>query len=169
MGVEIERKFLPNGEGWRAAVEHSKRIAQGYLVGAEALRMGAARASVRVRVAGDAAWLNVKAAVPGIQRDEYDIPMPVADARKLLTTLCDGVIEKIRHHVRVDDTLFGIDEFLGDNHGLVVAEVELRAVDQVFSRPDWLGREVSDATRYYNVNLIQHPFKNWTEKERAGC
>lgn len=169
MGVEIERKFLLAGDGWRSSVARSERIAQGYLVGAAALRMGAARASVRVRVAGTAAWLNVKAAVPGIRRAEYDIAMPVADARELLETLCDGVIEKVRHHVPVEDALFEIDEFLGDNQGLVVAEIELRAVDQPVPRPPWLGREVSDQPRYCNVNLIQHPFRNWTVEERAGC
>ena len=169
MGIEIERKFLLASDAWRRAIERSEPIAQGYLVGAEALRSGAARASVRVRVAGAAAWLNIKAAVPGIARAEYDIAMPVTDARELLATLCDGVIEKTRHHVRVDATLFEIDEFGGDNLGLLVAEVELRSEDEAFPRPAWLGREVSDQPRYYNVNLIQHPFRNWTAEERNGC
>lgn len=169
MGIEIERKFLLAGDAWRAGVEHTESIAQGYLVGAAALATGAARASVRVRVGGDAAWLNIKAAVLGIERAEYDIALPVAEARELLATLCDGVIEKQRHHVRVDGTLFEIDEFAGANAGLIVAEVELPAVDAPFARPAWLGREVSDRPRYYNVNLIQHPFAAWTEEERGGC
>jgi adenylate cyclase len=169
MAIEIERKFLLAGSEWRDAVERSERIAQGYLVGAQTLRTGAARASVRVRVSGDRAWLNIKAAVPGLRRAEYDVPMPLHDARAILDTLCDGVIEKVRHHVRVDGLLFEIDEFLGDNQGLIVAEVELRDVDQAIPRPAWLGHEVSELTRYYNVNLIQHPFKNWTAEERAGC
>lgn len=169
MGIEIERKFLLADDAWRGAVARSEAIAQGYLVGAAALGIGAARASVRVRVSGAAAWINIKAAVPGIERAEYDIPMPVDDARELLATLCDGVIEKTRHHVHVEGTLFEIDEFAGDNLGLVVAEVELRSVDAAFPRPAWLGREVSDRPRYYNVNLIQHPFRNWTAGERDGC
>lgn len=168
MGLEIERKFLPANDGWRDAVERSERIAQGYLVGAQALRDGSARASVRARIAGGQAWLNIKAATPGIARAEFDYPIPPADAEALLATLCDGVLEKIRHHVRVDGCLFEVDEFLGASSGLVVAEVELTAVDAVFPRPSWLGREVSDLPRYYNVNLIAHPYRQWSPAERAA-
>lgn len=169
MGIEIERKFLLAGPAWRQAVTHSERMAQGYLVGAQALRIGAARASVRVRVTSDKAWLNIKQAIPDMRRAEYDVPMPLADATELLATLCDGVIDKIRHHVRVDGMLFEIDEFLGDNAGLSVAEIELHDAAQAIPHPDWLGREVTAQARYYNVNLIQHPFRDWTVEERAGC
>ncbi len=168
MAIEIERKFLLADDSWRANIEHSEPIAQGYLVGAQALRSGAARASVRARLAGDVAWLNIKAATPGIARTEFDYPIPVVDARILLADLCDGVLEKVRHHVRVDGVLFEIDEFDGDNHGLLVAEVELPAVDAAFPRPPWLGREVSTLTRYYNVNLIAHPYRQWSPAERAA-
>jgi len=168
MGIEIERKFLLADESWRAAVEHSEPMAQGYLVGAQALREGHARASVRARVAGEQAWLNIKAATPGIARTEFEYPLPAADARAMLASLCDGVLEKVRHHVRVEDVLFEIDEFNGDNDGLIVAEVELPAVDAPFPRPSWLGREVSTLTRYYNVNLIAHPYRQWTPAERAA-
>jgi adenylate cyclase len=168
MAIEIERKFLLANDGWRADVERSEPIAQGYLVGAQALRNGQARASVRARLAGDVAWLNIKAATPGIARTEFDYPIPVADARTLLDELCDGVVEKIRHHVRVDGVLFEVDEFGGENQGLTVAEVELPAVDAPFPRPSWLGREVSALTRYYNVNLIAHPYRQWSPAERAA-
>ena len=168
MPIEIERKFLLADESWRASVESSEPIAQGYLVGAHALREGHARASVRARLAGDTAWLNIKAAEPGIARTEFDYPIPVADARTLLACLCDGVLEKVRHHVRVDGVLFEVDEFNGDNHGLIVAEVELPAIDAAFPRPSWLGREVSTLTRYYNVNLIAHPYRQWSLAERAA-
>ena len=168
MGIEIERKFLLNNDDWRAAIERSESMAQGYLVGAQALRDGSARASVRARVAGEDAWLNIKAARLGIERAEFEYAIPVNDARALLATLCDGVLEKIRHHVRVDGVLFEIDEFLGDNSGLLVAEVELPAVDAPFPRPSWLGREVSDLARYYNVNLIAHPYRQWSPAERAA-
>jgi adenylate cyclase len=168
MAIEIERKFLLANDSWRADVESSEPIAQGYLVGAQALREGHARASVRARLAGDVAWLNIKAATPGIARTEFDYPIPLADARTLLAELCDGVVEKVRHHVRVDGVLFEVDEFEGDNHGLVVAEVELPAVDAPFPRPSWLGREVSALTRYYNVNLIAHPYRQWSPAERAA-
>ncbi|WP_108472969.1 CYTH domain-containing protein [Rhodanobacter thiooxydans] len=168
MPIEIERKFLLANDGWRASVERSEPIAQGYLVGAQALRAGQARASVRARLAGDVAWLNIKAASSAIARTEFDYPIPVADARILLGELCDGVLEKTRHYVRVDGVLFEVDEFAGDNAGLVVAEVELPAVDAPFPRPSWLGREVSALTRYYNVNLIAHPYRQWSPAERAA-
>ena len=169
MATEIERKFLLADESWRRVIVRSERIAQGYLVGAQALHEGLARASVRVRRAGGQAWLNIKSATLGIERAEFEYPVPPDDAETMLATLCDGVLEKIRHHVEVDGTLFEIDEFLGDNAGLVVAEVELPAVDAAFPRPAWLGREVSALGRYYNVNLITHPFARWSEAERAAA
>jgi len=168
VAIEIERKFLLANDGWRAGIERSEPIAQGYLVGAQALRDGTARASVRARLAGTQAWLNIKAARLGIERAEFEYPIPVDDARNLLATLCDGVLEKTRHHVRVDGVLFEVDEFAGDNRGLIVAEVELPAVDAPFPRPPWLGREVSTLTRYYNVNLIAHPYRQWSPAERAA-
>jgi adenylate cyclase len=168
MPIEIERKFLLASDDWRADVERSESLAQGYLVGAQALRDGSARASVRARLAGEQAWLNIKAATPGIARTEFDYPIPVDDARVLLADLCDGVLEKVRHHVRVEGALFEIDEFHGDNEGLIVAEIELPALDAAFPRPPWLGREVSALTRYYNVNLIGHPYRQWTSAERAA-
>lgn len=169
MAVEIERKFLLASETWRQAIVRSERLAQGYLVGARALHDGHARASVRVRRAGGRAWLNIKGATLGIERAEFEYPVPLEDAQAMLDALCDGVLEKVRHNVEVDGTLFEIDEFLGDNAGLVVAEVELPAADAPFPRPPWLGREVSALARYYNVNLIAHPFARWTEAERAAA
>lgn len=166
MGIEIERKFLLASDDWRPQVAHSERIAQGYLVGAQALRNGSARASVRARISGEQAWLNIKAARVGIERAEFDYPIPSADAEAMLAELCDGVLEKIRHHVHVDGTLFEVDEFLGDNAGLIVAEIELPAVDAAFPRPPWLGVEVSALARYYNVNLIEQPYAGWSQAER---
>ena len=168
MAIEIERKFLLRDDSWRAGVSHSETIAQGYLVGAQALRDGSARAAVRARIAGDNAWLNIKAAVAGIERAEFEYAIPLADAQALLATLCDGLLEKIRHHVYIGDALFEIDEFLGDNQGLIVAEIELSAVEATFPKPDWLGAEVSALTRYYNVNLIAHSYKHWTPAECAA-
>lgn len=168
MAIEIERKFLLANEDWRAQIEYSETLAQGYLVGAQALRDGSARSSVRARIAGDKAWLNIKAAVAGIARAEFEYAIPLADAQALLATLCDGVLEKIRHHVHVGDALFEIDEFLGSNAGLIVAEIELSAVDAAFPKPAWLGAEVSALTRYYNVNLIAHPYAQWSPPEHAA-
>lgn len=166
MGIEIERKFLLRDDSWRTLVERSEHLAQGYLVGAAALASGHVRASVRVRRADGEAWLNIKAARLGIERAEYDYAIPPDDADELLATLCDGVLSKHRHHVTVAGTLFEIDEFLGDNTGLLVAEVELPRADAPFPRPVWLGREVSTLARYYNVNLIAHPYARWSAAER---
>lgn len=168
MGIEIERKFLVSNDSWRAGISRSDSMSQGYLVGVQALRMGAARSSVRVRIAGDRAWLNIKAAVAGVERAEYEYDIPLADAQAMLATLCDGVMEKIRHHVTVDGALFEVDEFLGHNSGLIVAEIELISANSPYPKPAWLGREVSDLQRYYNVNLIAHPFSLWSMDERAA-
>lgn len=168
MPIEIERKFLLRDDSWRAGIERSERMLQGYLVGAQALRDGTARASVRARIAGTQAWLNIKAARLGIERAEFDYAIPLADAEALLATLCDGVLEKVRHHVRVDGALFEIDEFAGDNAGLIVAEIELPEVNAAFPQPPWLGPEVSALGRYYNVNLIAHPYRLWSPDERAA-
>ncbi|MBB3228450.1 adenylate cyclase [Luteibacter sp. Sphag1AF] len=166
MGIEIERKFLLADDSWRPHVSRSEVIAQGYLVGATAIRDGSARSSVRLRRSGDEAWLNIKSATLGIERQEYDYPIPLDDALRMLADLCDGAVEKTRHHVVVDGVLFEVDEFAGANAGLIVAEVELPHVDADFPRPSWLGREVSDDPRYYNVNLIDHPFSQW---ESTAC
>ena len=169
MGVEIERKFLLTSDAWRAAVVRSERMSQGYLIDAAALRAGGVRCSVRVRIAGDGAWLNIKSAVHGIERREYDYPIPLADAERQLAEFCDARLEKTRHYVPCGDYTFEIDEFHGDNAGLVVAELELPAVDAPFGRPAWLGAEVSDRPRYYNIHLIHHPFARWSGAEKSGA
>lgn len=171
MATEIERKFLLRDASWRTAIEHSEPMRQGYLLGAQVLAATEhARASVRVRIAGVRAWLNIKQAVAGIARAEFEYPIPLADAETLLATLCSGWLQKTRHHVRVDGTLFEIDEFSADNAGLIVAEVELPAIDAPFRRPAWLGTEVSTVHRYYNVSLIAYPYQQWSAIERdAGA
>jgi adenylate cyclase len=168
MGVEIERKFLLAGDGWRNLVERSERIAQGYLVAGAAIAAGHAKCSVRVRLSGDKGWLNIKSATLGVERHEFEYPIPHADAEHLLHELSDGVLEKIRHHVMLDGAHFEIDEFLGDNAGLIVAEVELPSTDAPYPKPGWLGIEVSEQSRYYNVNLVDRPFAQWSAAEREG-
>ena len=169
MGIEIERKFLLRHDGWRAQVARSRAMAQGYLNDAEALRTGRERCSVRVRVAGEQAWLNIKSREIGPARQEFEYPLPLADAEALLALCVEGRVEKIRHEVELGAHVFEIDEFLGDNAGLVVAEIELDAVDAAFERPDWLGLEVTDQPRYYNLNLGQRPFCRWTSEEQHPC
>jgi len=154
IAIEIERKFLLADDRWRAEVRCSEYLAQGYL--------GGTRSSVRVRIGGDRAWLNIKSLTLGAARLEFEYPIPVVDAQIMLAQLADGpVVSKMRHHVDIGQHLFEIDEFDGDNTGLIVAEVELSAADEEFARPAWLGREVTDDPRYYNVNLARRPFCAW--------
>lgn len=169
MGIEIERKFLVTSAAWRAQATRAQRMSQGYLVDSALVqaRQGV-RCSLRVRIAGDAAWLNIKSADLGVARQEYDYAIPVADAERMLRDFCNGVVEKTRHYVPHAGMTFEVDEFHGDNAGLIVAELELEAVEQKFAKPDWLGREVSSLPRYYNLNLLEHPYAQWNESERAG-
>ncbi|MBD3815659.1 MAG: CYTH domain-containing protein [Halothiobacillus sp.] len=158
MALEVERKFLLKDDSWRAAVTSSRRLSQGYLT---TLTDGA-KASVRVRIGGDQAYLNIKSMRLGMSRDEFEYPIPDEDAEHMLANMCSGaVIEKIRHHVHFAGLLWEIDEFLGANQGLVVAEVELNSEDQTFQKPDWVGEEVTEDPRYYNVSLVRHPFAQW--------
>lgn len=166
MAIEIERKFLLAGDAWRAQVVRSTRMAQGYLNDADAVGAGHQQASVRVRIAGEAGHLNIKSREVGMQRQEFEYAIPLADAQALLALCVGGRIEKRRHHVQYGGHLWEIDEFEGDNAGLVVAEIELSAVDEVFERPDWLGIEVTDQPRYYNLVLAQRPYSQWTAQER---
>ena len=153
MGIEIERKFLLRDASWRAAADAGTRYVQGYL--------GGDRCSVRVRREGDVARLNIKSIALGTTRQEFEYEIPVADAEALLASFCELRVEKIRFLVDFGGKRWEIDEFLGDNAGLVVAEVELECEDESFERPAWLGEEVTDDPRYYNVNLVQHPYSKW--------
>jgi adenylate cyclase len=141
---------------------------QGYLVDAKVFEAGLSKCSVRVRIAGDRAWLNIKSARLGIERSEFEYVVPLDEARELMDQLCSGRIEKTRHLVDVDGCTFEIDEFHGDNQGLIVAELELNSTDAHVPRPRWLGHEVSQLARYYNVNLVAHPYIHWSARERDG-
>lgn len=155
MALEIERKFLLADDSWRAEVCRHRVMRQGYLARTEG------RASVRVRLDGQEARLNIKAAVVGCVRAEYDYLVPPEDAREILDTLCVGHVDKTRHYVERQGLTWEIDEFHGDNAGLIVAEIELDHADQVFTRPHWLGPEVTDQQRYYNHSLALNPYRNW--------
>ncbi|HWS77095.1 MAG TPA: CYTH domain-containing protein, partial [Thermomonas sp.] len=141
MGIEIERKFLPAGDGWRDAAHAVVPMAQGYLNDLAIVDSGAMNTSVRVRIEGEAAFLNIKSREAGPSRQEFDYAIPVADARALLALCVGGRIDKRRHYVQHGGHLWEVDEFLGDNAGLVVAEIELDSVDEAFARPAWLGAE----------------------------
>ncbi|WP_420465273.1 CYTH domain-containing protein [Panacagrimonas sp.] len=155
MPLEIERKFLLVDNAWRHEVSRRRVMRQGYLAGVEG------RASVRVRLDDTEARLNIKAAVVGSARAEYDYDMPPGEAQEILDHLCVGRIDKTRHYVERDGFTWEIDEFHGDNDGLIVAEIELENEAQWFPRPAWLGREVTDQRRYYNHSLALHPYRNW--------
>lgn len=156
MAIEIERKFLVADTSaqapWRAAPGVAYR--QGYL------NRDKTRA-VRVRIAGVAAFLTIKGESVGATRAEFEYSIPLADAQALFA-LCDGpLIEKTRHVVGFRGTTWEVDDFAGDNAGLVVAEVELQTEDQVFTKPDWLGPEVTQDARYFNSNLASSPYARW--------
>ena len=168
MPIEIERKFLVTGEVWRHEAHEVVPMAQGYLNDLAAVDSGAMRASVRVRIAGDGAFLNLKSRELGHTRQEFDYPRPLDDARALLALCVGGMIDKRRHYVRHAGHLWEVDEFLGDNAGLVVAEIELDSADEAFDRPSWLGVEATHAPRYYNLALAGRPYSQWSEAERAG-
>src|SRR5690606_21971878 len=150
MALEIERKFLVTGEGWREAAHAVLPMAQGYLNDVGAMDRGEQHASIRVRIQGDEAFLNIKSREIGRSRQEFDYPVPVDEARALLALCVGGVIDKRRHLVRHEGHVWEVDEFLGDNAGLVVAEIELGSPDEAFALPPWAGREVTDEPRYYN-------------------
>ncbi|NGY04455.1 CYTH domain-containing protein [Solimonas terrae] len=164
MPLEIERKFLVIGDAWRQDVTRSIEMRQGYLA-----REG--QASVRVRLEGAVARLNIKAAVVGSARAEYEYNMPADECREILATLCVGKVEKTRHYVPASgahaSAVWEIDEFAGDNAGLLVAEIELASIDARFDRPSWLGRELTDDKRYYNHALALHPYRDWPAQDRA--
>ena len=167
MGIEIERKYLVTGEGWRTAAHAVIPMAQGYLNDTASLDSGAQKASVRVRIQGEQAFLNMKSREIGNTRQEFDYPIPVDDARALLALCVGGLIDKRRHLVEHQGLLWEVDEFLGENAGLVVAEVELEHADQAITLPDWAGAEVTDEVRYYNLALAAHPFSRWSSAERG--
>ncbi|MGV7173109.1 CYTH domain-containing protein [Xanthomonas axonopodis] len=163
MPVEIERKFLVTGDGWRDAAHAVIPMAQGYINDQAALRSGTQNASVRVRIQGESAFLNLKSREVGHTRQEFEYPIPLADARALLALCVGGLIDKRRHLVAYQGHVWEVDEFLGDNAGLIVAEIELERSDEAFATPEWVGAEVTDDVRYYNLALASHPFKQWKE------
>ncbi|MFU8788874.1 MAG: CYTH domain-containing protein [Methylobacter sp.] len=161
MAIEIEHKFLLANDDWRHGVSHSTHYRQGYL-------SSQPTSSIRVRTSDDHAWLNIKTATIGTHRHEYEYEIPLADANEILATLCaKPLIEKIRHFVTDNAHVWEIDEFEGDNQGLIVAEIELAATGEAFVKPSWLGAEVTGDLRYYNNNLARHPYSEWRENAQA--
>ncbi len=166
MPLEIERKYRVTSDAWRAQAHAVIPMAQGYLNDSASLDSGAQKASVRVRIQGEQAFLNLKSREIGHTRQEFDYPIPVDEARALLALCVGGLIDKRRHLVRHGGLLWEVDEFLGDNAGLVVAEVELEQADQAIELPEWAGEEVTDQVRYYNLALAARPYRQWPDTEK---
>lgn len=155
MGVEIERKFLVSGDAWRT-LGAPVLLRQGYL-SADPER------TVRVRIEGEQGVLTIKSKSEGASRGEWEYPIPLRDAEELLDRLCERpLVEKYRRRIDFQGFTWEVDEFLGENAGLVVAEIELPAEDTVFDLPDWIGKEVTGERRYYNSSLIRLPYSKWT-------
>jgi len=153
MALEIERKFLVIGDAWR--IGKGQYLCQGYLSRDK-------NRTVRVRIADDHAYLTTKGISTGATRPEFEYEIPLTDARQLLD-LCDKpLIEKVRREIEHEGFTWEVDEFHGENQGLILAEIELESEDQEFPHPDWLGQEVTDDTRYYNANLAVAPYSKWT-------
>lgn len=155
MASEIEHKFLVRDDSWRNSVYRSVPMCQGYLV-SDKVR------SVRIRIASDKAHLNIKSGTLGTVRNEYEYPIPLEEAQEILEALCyKPLLKKTRHFVHYGSHIWEIDEFEGDNAGLIVAEVELSNPGEKFVKPLWVGEDVSHDRRYYNSSLVEHPYKDW--------
>ena len=155
MGIEIERKFLVKNDLWRSQASQGVKIMQGYLMAGEDW-------TLRVRMMPAQAFLTLKGATTGIRRREYEMEIPVEEAQALWSD-CICSIEKTRYRVHAGDAVWEIDEFSGENAGLVIAEIELSEEEASFDKPDWLGAEVSADTRYFNACLAQYPLSSWAK------
>ena len=154
MGIEIERKFLVTSLNFKEFAD-PVQIIQGYL-------NTDPEKTIRVRIYGDRAFLTIKGKVKKFSRPEFEYEIPLTDAKDLLK-LCSNPIEKERYPVKFYDHLWEVDVFLEKNKGLIIAEIELSRPDELFAKPDWIGREVSDDKRYFNSYLSRHPYTSWQQ------
>ena len=154
MGKEIERKFLVKDETYKTLAERILYY-QGFLNTSK-------ERVVRVRVVGDKSFLTIKGLSKGATRTEFEYEIPVEDAKIMLEELCEKpIIIKYRYNIQIGDLLWEVDEFKAENEGLVIAEIELHDEFQNFVKPNWIGEEVTEDPKYYNANLIKHPFGSW--------
>ena len=162
MATETERKFLLRNDSWRREAVSCSLIRQAY-----ARFEGKLHLNLRIRLRDDQAFLTLKGPVKGCSRSEFEYPIPPGDAEEILKEFCDeGRIEKYRYIIPAGRRVWEIDEFLGVNAGLVVAEIELGSPEEPFDRPAWLGREVTSELRFYNSRLLDYPYQQWTPEER---
>jgi CYTH domain-containing protein len=153
MGMEIERKYLVRADDWRT-MGTPVHYAQGYLV-ADNVR------TVRLRIAGSNGFLTIKGSSRGMSRLEFEYPIPVGDAMEMLKLCPLPVIEKFRSRILFEGKIWEVDEFEGENKGLILAEIELTSEEETFAVPDWIGEEVTGDVRYFNSRLAIHPFSKW--------
>jgi len=157
MGIEIERKFLVKNNQWRR-LGGGKIYRQGYL-------STDIERTVRIRTVGESGYLTIKGITQKTRRKEFEYDIPFEEANWMLNDLCKRpLIEKTRYKISDKDLIWEVDEFWGENEGLIIAEVELRDVDQSISIPDWIGKEVTEDPAYYNANLVKHPYSQWEKK-----
>lgn len=154
MATEIERKFLVKNESFKTG--NGTAFKQGYL-------SRTPERTVRVRIAGDNAYMTIKGKTSVASRAEFEYEIPVQDANELIEMCEKPLIEKTRHKINYEGMTWEVDVFHGDNQGLVVAEIELENAQQLFAKPEWLGKEVTDDARYYNSNLVKNPYSRWKE------
>ncbi|HBK62476.1 MAG TPA: adenylate cyclase [Cyanobacteria bacterium UBA11166] len=154
MPTEIERKFLVKGDRWRS-LGKGTIYRQGYLPTIN-------NTTIRVRLVGEQGYLTIKGVKVGVSRAEYEYPIPAEDAKEMLDNFCQlPMIEKTRYKIKWGELIWEVDEFMGENEGLIVAEVELTDENQEIDLPDWIGEEVSHDSRYFNSNLVKYPFSQW--------
>ncbi|MGQ5522249.1 CYTH domain-containing protein [Chitinimonas sp. PSY-7] len=159
MAKEIERRFKLKDDSWRGLVE-GEWLKQGYL-SVERER------TVRVRIKGDDAWLTLKSNISNVSRHEFEYPIPLQDAETILAAMCPMLVEKKRYRIQRDGHLWEVDEFFGQNAGLVLAEIELNDESEAYVRPDWLGEEVTEDPRYTNAYLSKQAWPTWPENRSA--
>lgn len=159
MAKEIERKFIVKGNSWKKDVIKEKSLEQGYIFSSE-------NKSLRIRIANNKAFLTIKGKTEGISRDEFEYEIPKTDAQSLLKKYCDNnPILKKRYYLMIEGNEWTIDEFFGQNKGLVLAEIELESENQEINLPEWIEKEVSYDNRYFNTHLSKHPFTTWEKDE----
>lgn len=154
MGLEIEKKFLIKNDNWKEIVLEQKEISQGYL-------SASPNRTVRVRIMGKVGFLTIKSKSKGSVRSEFEYEIPLDDAKELMELCEKPILAKTRHWVKHENHTWEIDVFEKENKGLVVAEIELTREDESFLIPDWIGKEVTEETKYYNSQLIENPYSNW--------
>ena len=155
MGMEIERKFLVKQNLWNKVKKEGTIYRQGYLLRDK-------NKTIRIRVIeGDKGYVTIKGKTQNVSRLEYEYPLPEKDATEILKNFCDAIVSKRRYKIKVNDKLWEVDEFMDDNEGLIIAELELQDEKEAFTIPGWIDREVSEDSRYYNSELSVNPYKNW--------